>query len=265
MKKVISLLFIILLWSAVWVKAQEVQNTREPNVWLDLQMAESFGLNDWNRVKFASDRLPNTSFATDMRLTLNVYVIRKKAGLFHDIGLTIMPAPRDGFSDPAAQATRYTGIPFHTKEITIEDGYQSSSAHFKMTIGLFGNFSASEKLSVSPRLGVGFMTISSPTCEAVLKEQDANMQYIARYQWFGQADNNEEFGNLLGYLTYRLRFSCKTSSKIRLLFGIEYTWHFTRANFSETYTNYFNPNIVKTSSHKGNQLNMLGLSLGVSF
>jgi len=264
MKKVMLLLFILPLWSAVLVNAQEIQNTREPNVWLDFQIAESFGLNDWNRVKFASDRLPNTSFSTDMRLTLNVYIIRKKAGLFHDMGLSIMPAPRDGFSDPAAQATLNTGIPFYTREITVEDGYQTANANFKMTFGLFGNISAGDKLSVSPRLGVGFMTMKASTCEAVLKEQDANMQYIARYQWFGR-DNYDNSNVMLGYLAYRLRFACQTSSKLKLLFGIEYSWHFTRADFSETYTNYFNPNIVKTSSHKGNQLNTLGVSLGVSF
>ena len=270
MKKISPLLSFLLLWSAVSVNAQDVQFakvSKESKVWFDLQIAESFGLNSWNRVKFASDRLPGASSSTDLRATFN-YIIRT-VGLFCDMGVGIMPAPRNGLSDPATQATQYMGIPFYTKEITVEDGSQSASAHFKMTFGLFGKISATDKLSVSPYLGIGFMTISAPTCEAVLKEHDSNMQYTVRYQWFEQYENSTGAGTgnstSLSYLAFRLRFVYPISPKLDLLFGAEYTWHFMRADFSETYTNYFNHNITKTNHYKGNQLNMLGLSFGISF
>jgi len=260
MKKTASL-FLLLLCIVGFVNAQDIQ--QEPKSWFDFQIAQFFGFNDWNRVKFASDRLPNTSFSTDLRASFNVFIV-KPVGFFCDMGVGIMPAPRNGFADPAAQATLTTGIPYYTKEVTLENGYQTATGHFKMTFGLFGKIPAADKLSVSPYFGVGFMTISAPTCEAVLKEHDSNMQYTIRYQWFRQ-DEYYSSAASLGYLALRLRFAYQMSPKTNLLFGVEYNWHFTRANFSETYTNYFNHNIVKTIHHEGNRLNMLGLSLGISF
>lgn len=265
MKNVLSLFSFLLLWCPVSVKAQDAQNTqnlREPRVWFDFQIAQSFGLNNWNRVKFASDRLPRTS-STDLRTTFNIYLFRP-VGFFCDMGIGIMPAPRDGFSEPDAQAALSSGIPYYTKEITVENGSQTASGHFKMTFGLFGKIPATEKLSVSPYFGIGFMSMTSPTCEAILKEQDTNMQHTARYQWFGQDDEYDN-STSLGYLAFRLRFAYRVSPKLNLLFGAEYTWFPDRADFSETYTNYFNRNIVKTIRHEGNRLNMLGLSLGISF
>jgi len=262
MKK-ISLLSTLLLLCSVLINAQE-DTPQKRNAWFDFQIAQSFGLNDWNRIKFASDRLPRASFSTDLRTTFNVYIVRP-VGFFCDMGVGIMPAPRNGFSDPAAQATLFTGIPYYTKEMTVEKGYQTTSGHFKMTFGLFGKISAAEKLSVLPYFGIGFMTISAPTCEAILKEHDSNMQYTARYQWFGQNEYDYNTAASLGYLAFRLRFAYHISPKLDLLFGADYSWYPDRANFSETYTNYFNHNIVKTIEHKGNRLNMLGLSFGISF
>jgi hypothetical protein len=237
--------------------------TKERRVRFDLQIAQSFGLNDWNKIKFASDRLPSTFSSTDLRATFNLYIAKRVVGLFLDAGAGIMPAPRNGSADPVAQATSSTGIPFYTKEIIAESGSQSAGVHVKMTFGLFGKFSIAEKLSVLPRFGVGFMTVSAPAYEAILKEQNTNMQYIASYQWF--EDEYSDDGISLGYLASRLCFAYHISPKNDILFGLEYTWHFRRADFSEIYTNYFNRNITKKIYHKGNQLSMLGISVGVSF
>ena len=264
MKK-ISFLSVILLWNAISINAQEItmlpQVPRSPHVWFDFQIAQSFGLNDWHRIKFASDRLPGTSFSTDLRATFNTHIVRP-VGLFTDIGLGIMPAPRDGFADPAAYATLSSGIPFFTKETTLDHGNQTATAHFKMTFGVFARVPMGEKLSVSPYFGVGFMTVQAPNCDVILKEQETNMQYKANYCWFKQDEYNNP---TIGYLAGRLRFSYHLASKRYLLVGFEYHWYFTRASFSETYTNYFNYNIVTTNYYEGNRLIMLGLSLGVSF
>jgi len=259
MKK-ISLLLAIFMWGG-WANAQVI---RERAVRLDLQAAQSFGLNDWNNVKFASDRLPNASSSTDLRATLNIHVFRRTVGLFHDIGLGIMPAPRYGDSDPAAQAAITLGSPYYTKEITLEKVNESASAHFKMTFGLFARFPIIDKLSVSPCIGAGFMTITAPTCQAVLKEHNSNMQYTAHYQWFSQDKYRYSDDTTLGYLTFRLRFAYRILPRNNLLFGLEYTRFQKRVDFSEHYTNYFNYNLVKTLNHKGNHLNMLGFSLGIS-
>lgn len=265
MKK-ISISSILLLWYAVSIYAQNDQEVirLQKNWWFDFQIIQSFGLNDWNRVKFASDRLPRTSSSTDLRASFNAYIVRP-VGFFCDIGIGFMPAPRNGLSDPAVQATLYTGIPYYTKEITVENGYNSASTHGKMTFGLFGKFSVTDKLSVSPYFGIGFMTLSAPNCEAVLKEHDSNMQYIARYQWFGQGEYDSGNSASLGYLAFRWCFSYNISPKLNLLFGIEYSWYPARADFSEIYTNYFNHNIVKTSKHEGNRLNLAGFSVGITF
>ena len=260
-----SILSVILLWSVILINAQEIKMLptapKSPHVWFDFQVAQSFGLNDWHRIKFASDRLPGTSFSTDLRATFNVYLARP-VGFFNDIGLGIMPAPRDGFADPAAYATLSSGIPFVTKETTLDHGYQTATAHFKMTFGAFARIHIGEKLSVSPYFGVGFMTVQAPDCDVVLKEQNTNTQYKANYRWFKQDEYSEP---TIGYLAGRLRFSYHLTSRRYLLVGFEYNWYFTRTGFSETYTNYFNYNIVTTNHYEGNRLNTLGLSLGVSF
>jgi hypothetical protein len=250
-----------------------------------MQVAQSFGFNDWNRIPFASDRLPCPISSTDLRAAINVF-IAKPVGFFCDMGVGFMPAPRNGFSDPAEQAAYALGSHYYTKEVTIENGYQSASAQFKMTIGLLGKFYLADKLSVSPGFGIGFMVLSTPTCEAVIKEKDSNMQYTARYNWFGQEgrdSNGNNYGSsnvsssynnayndvnnsvALGYLAGRLRFAYNIAPKVDLLFGVEYDWLFTRADFSETYTNYFNHNMVKTNIYEGNRLSMAGFSLGISF
>jgi len=258
----LSLLLVMLLWNHAIVNAQEM---RERKVMFDLQLAQSIGINDWSRVKFASDRLPRASSLTDLRATFNLYVIRRTTGIFYDIGVGIMPAPRNGFSDPATQATVTSGIPYYTKEIIEENGSESASAHFKMTFGFFSKFSITDKFSMSPSLGAGLMTTFVPACEAVLKEHNSNMQYIARYHWFGQDEYGYSYKASLGYLAFRLRFAYHIMPKSNLLFGIEYTLFPVRAEFSESYTNYFNHNLTKTINHAGNRLNMLGISLGVTF
>ena len=258
--KTTAIFFIFILLGAISSNAQEITQTKR--AWFDLQIAQHFGFNDWNRVKFASDRLPRTSFSTDLRATLNINVVQP-VGVFCDMGVNILPAPRNGLSDPASQATLTTGIPHYTKEMIVENGYQTAKANFKMTFGLFGKIPAADKLSLSPYFGIGVMTISAPTCEAILKEHGTNMQYIARYQWFGQSQYSSNIASL-NFLTFRLRFTYNISPKRNLLFGIEYTWYFNRADFSEIYTNYFNHNIVRTINHEGHRLNMLGLSLGIS-
>jgi len=258
MNKILFLSSIILL-GVISVNAQSI---RERKVRFDLQTAQYFGLNDWNRVQFASDRLPRTSSSTDLRATGNLYVINRSAGVFCDMGVGIMPAARNWVSDPAAQATATMGIPFYTKEIVSESGNNNTaSAHFKMTFGIFGEIPIANKLSLSPYFGIGYMNIPAPTCDAVLKAHDSNMQYKARYQWFDGYDDITS----LNYLAYRLRLVHHISPKLDLLFGLEYTWYITCADFSETYTNYFNYNIVKTVNHQGNRLNMLGFSVGISF
>ena len=260
--KTISLLSAILFWSAISVSAQDAG---ERKVRFDMQIAQSFCINEWSSVKFASDRLPRASSFTDLRSTFNLYIIKRVAGLFVDMGVGIMPEPRNGLSDPAEQAAITMGVPYYTKEIMIEDGSRTASAHFKMTFGLFGRLSIAEKLSISPCFGIGVMSITAPTCKVVLKEHDSNMQYIARYQWFRQNEYSYSNDAALTFLAFRLRFAYPIAPKRNLLLGIECTLFMDRADFSESYTNYFNNNIVRTINHEGNRLNMTGFSVGFSF
>jgi hypothetical protein len=256
-----TILPVLLLSVCVLAKAQNEAPDRLS--WFDLHIAQTFGLNDWNRVRFASDRLPRAVSSTELRMGISIYAIRP-IGVFADMGVAIMPATRNGFSDPSEQASFYTGAPCYAREMTVEEGYQSASGHFKMTFGVFGEIQYRERLTIIPRLGIGLMTVAAPTCEAVLKEQGTNMQYLARYQWFGQ-NENDGGGASLGYLACRLQCALKVSPKLNLLFGAEYNWFYTRADFSETYTNYFNRNNVTTKYYEGNRLHTAGLSLGLSF
>jgi hypothetical protein len=87
------------------------------------------------------------------------------------------------------------------------------------------------------------------------------MQFQTTYVW---NDGGEDFGSesvpLLGYLTGKLNFKYN-----RIVLGLEYAWFFTSIDFYAQHINTFNANIQRDFRVKGNNMNTLGISLGVSF
>jgi hypothetical protein len=136
-----------------------------------------------------------------------------------------------------------------------------------MTLGLFGKIPANEKLSVMPYFGIGFLTMQQRKYEVILKEQGSNMQYQTLYVW------NCKHGNEYGYdkpthpayIVGRLNFKYKFSQKSSLLLGLEYTWFLNTLDFYGRYTNTFKANIQRDFNEKGEKMNMLGISVGISF
>jgi len=265
MKKFITLLGVIALTQTL--SAQRFVNgvyVGERQVWFDLQIAQHIGLNPWSSASYVNDGFPAPSL-TEFRGVLNGYLTDLHFGFFMDMGLGIMPAAGMKSFSPERMPMPRSGTQYYLREMLSESGNGNASAHFKMTVGLFGKIPAGEKLTIMPALGVGFLTMNQRKYEMILKEEGSNMQYQTTYIWNCIKDNEHQNAAPSGYLTGRLNFKYKISDKSHLLLGLEYAWFFNTLDFYGRYINTFNANIERDFSVKGNKMNMLGISVGISF
>ena len=229
--------------------------TESKMIWLDLRIAQHIGLNSWSGAGYINDGLPATAL-TEFRGTLNM--INSYVGVFADMGIGIMPAPKMKTFSLDRMPMPHSGTQYYLREMLYESGSVKASAHFKMTFGLFGNLPANENLSIMPYFGIGFIIMPQRKYDMILKEHGSNMQYRTTYIW-----NQTKYDNAatLGYLTGKLIFSHKSN----FLLGLEYTWFMNTLDFYGKYTNTFNANIERDFKVKGNNMSMLGVSLGLSF
>ncbi len=259
MKKILTLVIALAAFAAA-SQAQDAPR-RHRVVWFDFQLAEQVGINQWSEAGFVSDRLPRTSL-TEFRAVFNVRFPRY-LGIFTDMGVGFMPASPASDFNLASFPGPARGGRYFLKEEYDNTISSEASAHFKMTWGFFGHFPTQGKFDIKPYVGVGFLTMATPRYSCVIKEENTNMMYRADYMWLN--DDSYSDGTALGYLTGRLNFAYRLNRNTNLLFGFEYTWIFDRADFYADYTNTFNGNVYGSYYKKGNRMNMLGLSVGVSF
>ena len=262
MKK-ITILFLCIALTHV-LSAQKFQNgvyAGGKQSWFDLQIAQHIGLNSWSSAGYVNEGFPAPAL-TEFRGVLNSYIAHPYVGGFVDMGLGIMPAPKMGSFSLNRMPMPYSGTQYYLREMLSESGNSDASVHVKMTFGLFGIIPSGEKLTVMPHLGVGFLTMPQRKYEMILKEQGSNIQYRTIYSW-----NSGEYGDPFtpGYLIGRLNFKYRMGNKSSLLLGLEYTRFFNTLDFYGKYTNTFNANIERDFSVKGNKMNMLGISVGISF
>lgn len=247
------------------VSAQTYGERHYKRFWMDLQMAHHFGLDKWSDAGYANDGFPGASL-TEFRAVANIFLAKPAFGLYLDMGLGIMPAPRMRTFDPAGMPMPNSGTRYYMREMLSESGVNSATAHFRISTGMFGNFRAAQRLDIMPYLGVGGLTMSGRGYEMILKEDGSNNQYHATYRW--GPGSGGEYGSdsqMLGYLSGRLLFKYKLNGKSSLVLGLEYTRFFDTMNFYGRYSNTFNGNIRRSFSVEGDNMNMLGVSLGISF
>ena len=269
MKKFTSLLLAITLTQTLLaqISYQETEPLfrKKSKGWIDFQIAQHIGLNPWSSVGYVNDGFPAASL-TEFRGVLS-YLPGSHFGIFADMGIGIMPAADMKSFNPERMPMPHSGTQYYLREMISESGNGKTSAHFKMTFGFLGKIPARENLTILPYLGVGFLTMEQRRYEMILKEQGSNIQYQTTYIWNHSDDGNEHDSNSSpgGYLTGRLNFKYKLSPKSNLLLGVEYTWFMNTLNFYGQYINTFNANIERNFTVKGNKMNMLGLSVGISF
>lgn len=250
--------------------SQENVNTKiyskkeDKKAWIDLQAVQHIGLGQWSNTDYVNDGFPAASI-TEIRGVLN-YFLFSPVYVSVDMGIGIMP----GFKsfDLDRMPMPHSGTQYYLREMLSESGNNKVSAHFKFTAGLLADFKATENFSIMPYFGIGGLSMSSNSYEMILKEQGSNMQYNTMYVWGYRNYNSDNHNNesvLLGYLTGRLNFGYKISPKSSLLFGLEYTHFFNTLDFYGRYSNTFNGNIQRDFTVKGNKMNMLGISVGISF
>ena len=234
-------------------------------VWFDIQIMQHIGLNQWG-ADYLHDGLPRAAI-TELKSTLNLYMVRPYVGFFVDLGVGFMPASKMHTLDLTQMPMPHSGTKYYLREILSESGNTSTTTHFMMSLGFFGKIPINEKFSIMPYCGIGLFTMPQRKYEIILKEQGSNIQYNALYVW--NCKNGSEYGydkpTQPGFLIGKLNFKYKFSHKSSLLIGLNYTWFLSTLDFYGSYTNTFNANIQRNFTVKGGKMNMFGISLGLSF
>lgn len=260
----------LLLIIAVLAAAQSVSAQRpkadDKRLWIDLQAVQHIGINKWSGVGYVNEGLPPASM-TELRGVLNFspYTV-PWLKFFLDMGVGVMPAPAMKVSDIVRLPMPNSGTQYFVREMLSESGDDGASARFRIAAGLFGELHATEKLSIMPYLGAGGLSMPGRSYEMILKEEGSNMQYRTKYTWgMKPYDDYEPNGEMMGFMTGRLNFRYRVGEQLSLLLGLEYTHFFDSVNFYGRYSNTFNGNVHRSVKVKGNKMNMLGVSLGISF
>jgi len=245
----------------------EAQNKGKKNkskykrIWMDFQVAQHFGLSGWSKDTYVNDGLP-ANMITDIRAVGNLLFF-ENMGMSLDLGLGIMPAPKMKSLDLEKIPMPYNNTKYYIRNMWYQDGNEGISTHFKMTLNLFGKIPISEKLDFMPHFGAGFITMGRREYGLLLKEDGSNMQYYTNYVWNCKYEGQYSPESVLGYLNARLNLKYKLK-KSSLLFGLEYSWFLNTLNFYGKYTNTFNANVERSFFVKGNKMNMVGVSVGIS-
>ena len=266
MKKNVILFFSFVLTISLSAQISDVkEKPTDKRMWFDLQIAQHFGLNPWGTA-YLHDGLPK-AMITEFKGVFNIYLARPYLGVYADMGIGFMPAPKMQSLDLEQLPMPHNGAKYYLREVLSESGNTGTTAHFKMTFGLFGKIPVYEKLSVMPYLGLGFLTMPQRECEIILKEQGSNLQYRTLYVWNCKNGNENSYDGAThpGYLVGKLNFKYKFSQRSSLLFGLEYTYFLQTLDFFGRYTNTFNANIQRNFNVKGEKMNMIGISVGLSF
>lgn len=263
--------------AAVQTLSAQIIDIRK-NAWFDFQVAQHVGLNKWNDVGYANDGLPRAA-VTEFRGVFNLYIARP-VGTFLDMGLGIMPAAPFRSLNNEHMPQPNSGTKYYLREVISESGTGAATAHFKITWGLFGNIRANDKIDIMPYFGIGGMSMSRRSHEMILKEDGTNMQYRVFYSWGsdisdyygdgyddygGYYDYSDSSSDMLGYITGRVNFKYRVNPRMCLMFGLEYTHFYETTNFYGRFVNTFNGNVRKSIAAEGNKMNMLGVSVGISF
>lgn len=264
MKKIVILGLMMVLTQTLSAQENGIPAKKtEKRVWFDLQLMQHIGLNQWGST-YLNDGLPKASI-TELKAVFNLYMARPYFGAFVDMGLGFMPAPKMQSLDLEKLPMPHSGTKYYLREMLSESGNTGTTTHLMMTFGLFGRIPVNDKFSVMPYAGIGFLTMPQRKYDVMLKEHGTNMQYKTLYVW--NSGDTDQYGSptMPTYLAARLNFKYKFSQKSDLLIGVEYAWFLNTLNFYGRYTNIFNENVERSFTVNGEKMNMLGISVGLSF
>ena len=265
MKKYIIFALIIALTQVAF--AQDETSTKvkttDRRIMFDLQIMQHIGLHQWGE-DYINEGLPK-AMITELKSTFNLYLARPYFGIFLDMGMGFMPAPKMKSLNLDILPMPHNGSQYFVREVISKTEKTGTTTHFIMNFGFFGKIPATEKFSILPYFGIGFFTMPQRKYEIVLKEQGTNMQYRTVYIWNTKGENGNNRSNLPIYLLGKLNLKYKLSQTSSLLVGLEYTWFLNTLDFYGKYTNTFNANIQRDFIVKGEKMNMLGISVGLSF
>ena len=262
-----SILFLMAAFAALQPLAAQTFAHVDDKEWrFDFQLVQHAGTNAWNDNDFAADGFPRHRM-TDLRGVLGFKPYGLPVGAFFDMGVSVMPSPDMRSFDFGRLPKPDNGAKYFVRELLSASGDEGESAHFKISVGVFGDFRVTDRLAFMPHLGVGGFTMQRRNYTAVLKEDGSNTMWEASYVWGKSAGDNHynTGGEMFGYVVGRLNFRYEISTSAHLLVGLEYTHCYRSANFYGRFRNSFNNNIQREFALPGNKMNMLGLSLGLSF
>lgn len=254
MKKAILILGVLLLCL--------LARSQERKFWFDVQMVKHIGLNKWNGNSGVNNELyrPSTGY---LRGSMHK-IIYKNWGLFFDTYIGY-------FSYPESRYVMEDYLMLDMNRYYLKDSDESHSSKKAVglgaTVGGFFRIKVGDngKWGILPYLGIGVIddiSNNTPYKRYAFKERDTNNMYDVFYSWIGEGRYSSR---TLGYLTSRINFTYKIARHTNIAFGIEYEFYLDRADFTAELYDFYRDETVSKHTIKGNYLNKLGFSIGLSF
>jgi len=220
---------------------------------IDIRAKQTFGLNQWYDDPSVSSFLRKPS-STDLQIAF-FKEIYKEWGAFFDLSVALFSY--DKISDPL-----YSFSPLNMENYYI--GWQfkqneQAKLGTKLTIGVFRKFNVG-KWEIIPALGYGVDEVNAPSFSYQLKEKDTNAMYIEEYNWLNTTGTEVKMFHVISAQVqsyYRI-------GKCRLNLGIEFRQFLNRAKFYSTTMDSYDNTIIRNDCLKGNLMNNLSVSVGVS-
>ena len=257
---------LLLTFAMMQLLSAQENNTERKESWrASLQIVQHFGTNKWSNVGYVNDGF-SMPILTEFRDVCYRKIAESCMGIFMDVSIGIMPTPKMKSFSLDIVPMPHGEKQYYLREMLSESS-SNRSTHLKMTGGAFVEIPVNkERISMIVYTGIGILLMPKKEYEMILKEHGSNVQYQTRYIWNRNSKRKEdEDAATSSYISFRYNFMYKLNNEVSLIFGFEATPFLNTLNFYGEHINTFNANVERDFSIKGNKMNMLGFSVGLSF
>lgn len=244
-------IFALVLAACGWAAASGQQKTewKDRRAWFDIQYVQTARLNDWNDVPYLEKQMPGR-FSSNFRLAFNVNPVGG-FDLWGGIEWGISyPKHRDRVSGSSFPMTQ--GKEYYLTDTGKIDGSMNLAS---LSCGVSYSFKAGD-WRISPGLGLAWQYLVAFDYKVTLKEKYSNTVIEQNYYWDG--------GAVIPCLVPRIQFAWKYDRHNSLLLGLEWRHALKTTDFNMTSTEVYS-SLRRTASLPGNRIDVLGVSVGISF
>lgn len=219
---------------------------------------QQFMLNNWHNDSKYDDGLGDLG-GTEINMRLNWYV-QNNWGLWLQYGLVFRKKGK-GFP---AYLNLFNEI--NLNDYYVDDESMLNNNGYNGNIGLnafLGVFytKSIKKWNIMPHFGIGVDGVYIDRLDYSIKRKETNEAYNISYSLF----EDDSYDKILANMYFQIKASTKLWKTTNLELGINYRQFLERSNITGTMMNFYDGSFVKQVNQKGNLVNTLGVSVGVSF